>query len=217
MDGHFSTAFVAELTGATTRQLEYWATKGYLCPSGRQAAGKGTRRRYTFRDIVVVSTIVQLRRGGCPLQKIRKAVKYLKAHYPDESDSTMLSRLTLLTDGDHVYMLTDTQQVMEVVRRQMVWSVPLGLLISEALHRIEELPMEWTQAVTVRGKRYHLEVTRDDEYGGYIVQCKELPGALEQGETAAEAVANGKNAIESVLSFMAKRERSRGAKRAKAG
>ncbi len=216
MDRQFSTALVAELTGASVRQVGYWADTGLLRPSGQAAAGKGTKRRYVFRDIVGLLTICKLREGQCPLQKVRRAVKYLKKHYPAQSNSQMLSCLTLLTDGDHVYLLTDQRKIMQVVSRQFVWSVPLGKLILEARDRVDQLPQEWTQPVTVRRRRFHLLVSRDDEYGGYIAHCKELPGALEQGETSAEVVANGKEAIESVLDFLAKR-RSKGAKHGKAG
>ncbi len=120
MDRQFSTALVAELTGASVRQVGYWADTGLLRPSGQAAAGKGTKRRYVFRDIVGLLTICKLREGQCPLQKVRRAVKYLKKHYPAQSNSQMLSRLTLLTDGDHVYLLTDERKIMQVVSRQFV-------------------------------------------------------------------------------------------------
>jgi predicted RNase H-like HicB family nuclease len=218
MERQFSTDMVAELTGASVRQIGYWAQTKLVRPSGQDAAGKGTRRRFVFRDIVAIITICKLRERECPLQKIRKAVRYLKSHYPDESDSEMLSRLTLLTDGDQVFLLTNEHEIMEVVSRQLVWAVPLGMLIMDARNRIDELPAEWTQRVTVRGRRFHLLISRDDEYGCYVAQCRELPGALEQGETPAEVIANGKEAVESVLDFLAKRERrSKGSKHAKAG
>ncbi|MCH8913131.1 MAG: hypothetical protein IIA33_06130 [Planctomycetes bacterium] len=41
----FATEMVSELTGASLRQLDHWARTGLLTPSGRQARGKGTRRR----------------------------------------------------------------------------------------------------------------------------------------------------------------------------
>ena len=200
-----STSTVAGLAGATVRQVGYWAQTGLLKPSGKQAAGKGTRRRYTFQDLVALLAVCKLRERGCPLQKIRAAVKYLKHHYPRSSDAEMLARLTLLTDGKRVYMLTDEHKVMEVVTHQHVWGVPLGLLILEAANRVKSLPSEWTDAVRISGRVYHLRVRRDAETGTYTVQCRELPGAIEQGDTPEEAVANGKEAIRSVLTFTAKR------------
>src|SRR4051794_4720348 len=87
----FSTSTVARLTGASVRMVDHWARTGLLKPSGQNASGKGSRRRYTFQDLVSLQTICKLREGNCPLQKIRRAVKFLKRHYPDASNSEALS------------------------------------------------------------------------------------------------------------------------------
>ncbi len=196
-----STKQVAALAGASVRQVGYWADTGLVRPSGKSASGKGTRRLFTFIDLVAIKTIAGLRERRCPLQKVRKAIRYLKAHYSDVQDQRWLSRLTLLTDGQQVYMLTDAKQVMEVLSRQTVWSVPLGMFIRQSQEQVEKLPLEWTKSVRVTGRTFSLRITRDIENGGYVVQCRQLPGALEQGDTIEEAVNNGKQAIRSVLSF----------------
>jgi len=211
-----STSMVSEVTGATVRQLDYWARSGLLRPSGRQAAGRGTRRRYTFRDVVAAMTVVELRKKGCSLQTVRKVVNRLRANFPDESETSTLARLTLLTDGQRVYLVqADAQQVMDILSRQHVWAIALGVIIERARRRLERLPMEWHETVKVRGRTFHLLVTRDRQAGGFVVQCQELPGALEQGETAEEAISNGTDAIESVLQFQARRAGLTGTRRAR--
>ena len=42
-------------------------------------------------------------------------------------------------------------------------------------------------------------ILREEEEGGYSVQCVELPGAISQGETKKEALANIKEAIQGYL------------------
>ena len=42
-------------------------------------------------------------------------------------------------------------------------------------------------------------ILREEEEGGYSVQCVELPGAISQGETREEAIENIKEAIEGYL------------------
>jgi len=193
---------VSEITGASRRQLTYWHETGLLKPSAK-ATG---HRRYTFPDIVVAKTVVALRRQGCALQKIRKAVLYLRRHYPKDASADVLSSLTLLTDGTTVYMQTDMKAIMEVVSKQTVlWVVNVGKLIQEAKRDADALPLTWIESITVRRRPYRLRVSRDVDEGGYAVQCIELPGAIEQGETVEETIANGKAAIASVLDFMAKR------------
>jgi predicted RNase H-like HicB family nuclease len=46
--------------------------------------------------------------------------------------------------------------------------------------------------------QYTVVLDPQDE-GGYTVQCVEIPGAISQGETREEALANIKEAIELVL------------------
>jgi len=49
---------------------------------------------------------------------------------------------------------------------------------------------------------YHV-VLKEDENGWYAVQCVELPGAISQGRTRDEALANIKEAIELLLEHYA--------------
>ena len=51
--------------------------------------------------------------------------------------------------------------------------------------------------------KFHVTLQKEPE-GGYVVRCLELPGALSQGETEEEALANIKNAILTVLDMMRK-------------
>lgn len=61
---------------------------------------------------------------------------------------------------------------------------------------------------TVKGRRFTV-VLQKDEDGGYSVQCIELPGAISQGETRAEALKNIKEAIELVLEVLEEKVKSR--------
>ena len=207
-----ATGAVRRITGASQRQLTYWDATGLLRPS---AKGTG-HRRYTFPDVVAAKTIIALRRRGCSLQQIRKAVEHLRKRYPHDMKPDVLASLTLLTDGKTVYMLTDARQIMAVVSKQTVWwIVNVGKLILEARKAMQTLPLEWVEPVTVRGEPYRLRVTHDTDEGGYVVQCVELPGAIEQGQTPDEAIENGTAAIDSVLAFLAKRVGAHPARRVK--
>ena len=181
--------------------VDYWARTGLLRPSGREAAGRGSTRRYTFRDIVALLAIAKLREANCPLQKIRAAVRHLRAHCPEATTSESLARLTMLTDGKHVYMLTDEREVMEVVTRQLVWSVPIGRLILETNRRVEALPCRWVEELVLHGKAFHLVGERASDAEDVYVQCKELPGAIGSGVTPEEAFSKGREAVKSFVAF----------------
>lgn len=74
----FTSEKVLALTGASKRQLQYWDEEGFLSPSLRRREGKGRRRLYTFRDLVSLRVVAQLRQAGISLQLIRKVVEHLR-------------------------------------------------------------------------------------------------------------------------------------------
>jgi DNA-binding transcriptional MerR regulator/predicted RNase H-like HicB family nuclease len=203
MPREFPTALAAKISGASMRMLDTWARTGLLPPSGRQASGKGSRRSYTFQDLVSIRTIVDLRARKCPLQQIRAAVTELRKLYPELSNSQTLARLTLLTDGKRVYILTDDSQAMDVLTRQTVWAVPLGRHIMETADRVKKLPPMWSEPVTIGRQHYQVCVVGDVDGSGYSAQCREFPGTLEQGASPEEAVERVKIAVEKVQTFVA--------------
>lgn len=213
----YPTSAVARITEASVRQIGYWARTGLLRPSGQDVSGRGQRRRWTFQDIVAAKAISALRKQGCPLQKIRVAVRHLKRHYPEITSASTLSRLTLLTDGRRVYMLTDARDIIDLVTRQQVWAVAVGKLILETRDEVRFLPAEWSEEVKVAGGTYTLQIIRDVETASFTVQCVELPAAISEGRTVNEAIRNGKAAIRDVLSFLARRRRTTGTRRAQTG
>ena len=68
------------LTGVSGRQLEHWAAAGIIRPSVKSAAGKGSRREYSFQDLVALKLAKRLRDEGISLQKIRKSLAWLRRH-----------------------------------------------------------------------------------------------------------------------------------------
>jgi DNA-binding transcriptional MerR regulator len=202
MPREFSTAVAADVTEASVRKLDTWARSGLLPPSGRQATGKGSRRSYTFQDLVSIRTIVDLRARKCPLQQVRAAVKELGKLYPELSNSQTLARLTLLTDGKQVYILTDEMQAMEVLTRQTVWAVPLGRHIMETAARVGRLPPIWTEQATIGHRDYHVKISGDENGTGFSARCCELPGTLEHGATPEEATARLREAVEKVQAYI---------------
>ena len=52
--------------------------------------------------------------------------------------------------------------------------------------------------VEVKGRRFTV-ILREEPEGGYSAQCIELPGAISQGETRKQAIANIREAIEGYL------------------
>ena len=74
----FSGATVCRLTGVTYRQLDYWARTDLVTPSIASATGSGSKRRYSYRDILEVKVVKSLLDAGVALARARQAVDCLR-------------------------------------------------------------------------------------------------------------------------------------------
>src|SRR5690349_12159280 len=79
----FTTAEVAQITGFSIRQLDYWARQDLIVPSAQSAHGSGSRRFYNIEDLLQLRFIRQLKQQGCSTQKIRIAVETLRTVIED--------------------------------------------------------------------------------------------------------------------------------------
>jgi DNA-binding transcriptional MerR regulator len=96
----YSTEEVANLSGFTVRQIGYWVKQGIITPSKQQAHGSGTRRRYSFDDLLQLRFVRQLMNHGWSMQKIREAITRLRA-IMGESNSLQKA---VLVDGSHTIL-----------------------------------------------------------------------------------------------------------------
>jgi len=122
--------FIAKETrwvaGISQHKLDYWARTGLVVPSIKKAEGKITRRIYSTGDLVRLITVKKLRDGGISLQKIRKAVDYLKATSPSEKP---LEDFELKGEKGNIFILTQDAKVwLDVFRTpgQLEWSLTKG-------------------------------------------------------------------------------------------
>ena len=109
----FSTAQVARLTGIGAKTLHFWDHSGFLSPSVVEAHGTGSRRIYSFRDLVALRVAVQLRNAGISLQSLRKVVLALRDMHDLEQP---LAETYLVTNGHEVFE-KHGEDVMSVLRQ----------------------------------------------------------------------------------------------------
>ncbi len=115
------------IVGITYRQLDYWARTDLVRPEVKDAAGSGTQRLYSFRDLVHLRVIKNLLDAGVALPKIRKAISYIV----DELRQP-LEKVTLLSDGKSIYAATSDSEIVDLVRRgQGVFGIALGRVYDE--------------------------------------------------------------------------------------
>ena len=194
----FGAKVVKEITGVSRMQLQHWDRTGIVRPSIKIGAGKGSRREYSFKDLVELKVAKRLREEGISLQKIRKALEYLRKNFPDVK--APLAELRFLTNGVDIFVVTkDPQIILDALRGQLVFSFALGELIDELKGSIKNLEVPREEKVFVGDRRFTAILKPDLEDGGYTVICKEIPAAISQGETSQEALDNLVDAIELCL------------------
>jgi len=101
----------AQVAGISYRQLDYWARTSLVRPSLADAKGSGTRRRYSYRDLLELRVIKNLIDAGLRLETIREVFAYLR-----EKLGTDVASAHLVISGSSV-VLCQGDELVDVVRR----------------------------------------------------------------------------------------------------
>ena len=120
----------SRIVGVSLRQLQYWDEQDFIRPSAKLAEGRGTKRLYSFHDLICLKVVKDLTRHGFNLQKIRRCLKPLR----HESYRTMRADASLkyLTDGERLFVITDNRrQILDAMERHFVLSLGIGSLVRE--------------------------------------------------------------------------------------
>ena len=109
----FSGKRTAEVVGITYRQLDYWARTDLVRPSLADAAGSGSRRRYSYQDLLELKVIKTLLDSGIRLELVREVFSYLREHLGTDVASANLvisGSSPLLVSGDEIIDLIQKGQ-----------------------------------------------------------------------------------------------------------
>ncbi len=101
----------AEIVGITYRQLDYWARTDLIRPSLADARGSGTRRRYSYRDLLQLRAIKALLDAGIRLQLIRDVFEYLE----DQLDEDV-TQVNLVIQGTSVMVRRGEDEIVDLLR-----------------------------------------------------------------------------------------------------
>jgi DNA-binding transcriptional MerR regulator len=127
-----------QVVGITYRQLDYWARTGLVVPSIRGAAGSGSQRLYSFKDVLVLKIVKRLLDAGVSLQNIRVAVEHLRRRGIRD-----LAGITLFSDGTTVYECSSPEEVVDLLQGgQGVFGIAIGGAFKEIQGSLSHLPAE---------------------------------------------------------------------------
>jgi DNA-binding transcriptional MerR regulator len=107
----YSGTQAAKVVGITYRQLDYWARTDLIRPSIEEAAGSGSRRQYSYRDLLELRVIKTLLDAGIRLESVRDVFAYLREHV-----TTDIGSANIVITGNSV-VLCENDELIDLVRQ----------------------------------------------------------------------------------------------------
>ena len=116
----YSSREVAQLTGLTARQLQWWAKANLFPPaveSHKTEAGGFTERRYTPIELLELMVLADLRRKGFTVARIRKLLEILKTRFKTRLYEAIEGGgpVTLFIDGENIYARNDRGDLFSIL------------------------------------------------------------------------------------------------------
>lgn len=135
-DNGYSGSDAARIAGISYRQLDYWARTDLIRPSLADAKGSGTRRRYSYRDLLELRAIKSLLDAGIKLETVREAFTYLRNELKGD-----ITTVNLVISGNKSVVVRDGDELVDLVKRgQGVLNIlPLGAVKDDLDAAIYEL------------------------------------------------------------------------------
>ena len=132
----FSGKRTAEIVDITYRQLDYWARTDLVKPSLAQATGSGSRRQYSYRDLLELKVIKSLLDAGIRLEQVRKVFTYMREQLGEDVASA-----NLVIDGSNSVLVNTGEELIDLLQNgQGVLNVlPLAGVKEEVDARIVSL------------------------------------------------------------------------------
>jgi DNA-binding transcriptional MerR regulator len=120
----------SRIVGVSLRQLQYWDEQDFIRPSVKLAEGRGTKRLYSFHDLICLRVVKDLAHHGFSLQKIRRCLRALKENSSQTEHPA--ASLKYLTDGEELFVITDDRQkILDAIERRFIVSLGIGNLVHE--------------------------------------------------------------------------------------
>ena len=99
-----------KIVGITYRQLDYWARTELIRPSLSDASGSGTRRRYSYRDLLKLKAVKALIDAGIRLALIRRVFEFLEEKLDED-----VVQVNLVIQGSSVMVQRGEEEIIDLL------------------------------------------------------------------------------------------------------
>ena len=108
----FSGKKVTEIVGISYRQLDYWTRTELISPSIEKGEGSGSRRRYSYKDLLELRVIKNLIDGGIKVEKIREIFEYLKENLDQD-----VTKVNLVISGNKTVLVKSGDELVDILQK----------------------------------------------------------------------------------------------------
>lgn len=102
----------AEIVGITYRQLDYWARTDLIRPSVADAAGSGSRRSYSYQDLLELKVIKTLLDAGIRLETVRGIFEYMRNELGEDVASA-----NLVIQGHTSVLVRSGEEIIDLIQK----------------------------------------------------------------------------------------------------
>ena len=99
-----------KIVGITYRQLDYWARTELIRRSLSDASGSGTRRRYSYRDLLKLKAVKALIDAGIRLALIRRVFEFLEEKLDED-----VVQVNLVIQGSSVMVQRGEEEIIDLL------------------------------------------------------------------------------------------------------
>lgn len=180
----YTVAEVARLFELPESRVRYWSQTDFISPSVR----RGSRRFYTFQDLISIKVAKELLDAGLPLQRVRRSLDALRYHLPRVD--APLARLRIRSESDKI-LVEDGEGTFEATTGQLL----LDFDVEKLRDRVAEvLTLPWVDGGGERStspdrsayESFTRGLAEEDQWDGVSLGSPHLLGAIAAYEEAIE-------------------------------
>lgn len=102
---------VIKVIGITYRQLDHWDKVDFISPTARQAQGSGSRRLYSYADLLRFKVAKSLLDSGADFSAVVDTFEFI------EGLGDNILTANIIIDGDQVRYVRSDQEILDVVHQ----------------------------------------------------------------------------------------------------
>jgi DNA-binding transcriptional MerR regulator len=126
----YDSKMASRIVGVSLRQIQYWDEQGFVRPSVKPAEGRGSKRLYSYRDLICLKFMKDVTRRGLSVRGARRCLRPLRQYAVQSGQASQA--LKYLTDGEKLFVITsDREKILDAINREFVLAVGLGSLMRE--------------------------------------------------------------------------------------